>query len=43
MNKYSVRWGLLLIVCALNAACHDRREPVKPTVAQPAAAVPAHP
>jgi hypothetical protein len=38
MNKYSVRWSLLLVACALSAACQDRRDPVKPTVALAAAA-----
>jgi hypothetical protein len=29
----SLRWGVLAALCVLLAACQDRREPVKPTVA----------
>ena len=32
MNRHPLRWSLLLLVCLMSAACHDRREPVKPTV-----------
>jgi len=40
MNKHTVCWGLLVAACLSLAACQDRREPVKPTVAfaAPAAA-----
>jgi hypothetical protein len=27
-----MRWSLVLLVCLMAVACHDRREPVKPTV-----------
>lgn len=34
MNKHRFAWPLLLGTCLLLTACQDRREPVKPTVAQ---------
>ncbi len=35
MHKHPLRWSLLVLVCLMAVACHDRREPVKPTVVQP--------
>jgi hypothetical protein len=32
MHKHPVRWSLLVLACLMAVACHDRREPVKPTV-----------
>ena len=32
MKSHRVRWSLLLLACLMLVACHDRREPVKPTV-----------
>jgi len=32
MNRHRARWSLLLLACLMLVACHDRREPVKPTV-----------
>jgi hypothetical protein len=32
MNPHPLRWSLVLLVCLMTVACHDRREPVKPTV-----------
>jgi hypothetical protein len=32
MHKHPLRWSLLVLVCLMAVACHDRREPVKPTV-----------
>jgi hypothetical protein len=39
MNKHRVRWSLLLLACLMMVACHDRREPVKPTVTPAAATI----
>lgn len=39
MKSHRVRWSLLLLACLMMVACHDRREPVKPTVAPAAATV----
>ena len=38
MPSPRARWSLLILVCLMLAACQDRREPVKPTVAQAAPA-----
>ena len=35
MNKHPLRWSLLVAACLLLVACHDRRDPVKPTVFKP--------
>ena len=32
MRTHPLRWSLLVLVCLMTVACHDRREPVKPTV-----------
>jgi hypothetical protein len=32
MHNRPLRWSVLLLACLMAAACHDRREPVKPTV-----------
>jgi hypothetical protein len=32
MHKHPLRWSLLVLVCLMAVACHDRRDPVKPTV-----------
>jgi hypothetical protein len=32
MHNHPLRWSLVLLVCLMAVACHDRREPVKPTV-----------
>jgi hypothetical protein len=32
MRNPPLRWSLVLLVCLMAVACHDRREPVKPTV-----------
>jgi hypothetical protein len=32
MHKHPLRWSLVLLACLMAVACHDRREPVKPTV-----------
>jgi hypothetical protein len=32
MHSHPLRWSVLLLVCLMAVACHDRREPVKPTV-----------
>jgi hypothetical protein len=32
MHNHPLRWSVLLLVCLMAVACHDRREPVKPTV-----------
>jgi hypothetical protein len=34
MQPPRARWSLLILACLMLAACQDRREPVKPTVAQ---------
>jgi hypothetical protein len=39
MKSHRVRWSLLLLACLMMVACHDRREPVKPTVTPAAATV----
>jgi hypothetical protein len=39
MNTHRVRWSLLLLACLMLVACHDRREPVKPTVTPAAATI----
>jgi hypothetical protein len=41
MTTHHLRWSLLLLACLMLVACEDRREPVKPTVAQAASAIPA--
>jgi hypothetical protein len=43
MDKRTVRWTSLALCCLLLAACRDKHEPIKPTVAGPAisAATPA--
>ncbi|MFK3740656.1 hypothetical protein [Massilia sp. TN1-12] len=41
MNKPRFAWSLLLGACLLLTACQDRRDPVKPTVAQSTADQPA--
>jgi hypothetical protein len=33
MNKHHLYWSLLIGACLLLVACHDRRDPVKPTAA----------
>ena len=35
MNTHTARFCVLALACTLLAACQDRREPVKPTVAAP--------
>jgi hypothetical protein len=35
MQNRPLRWSLVLLACLTAAACHDRREPVKPTVDLP--------
>lgn len=35
MKKHPLLWSLLVGACLLLAACQDRREPAKPTVALP--------
>ena len=32
MRTHPLRWSLLVLVCLMAVACHDRRDPVKPTV-----------
>jgi hypothetical protein len=32
MRTHPLRWSLLVLVCLMAVACHDRPEPVKPTV-----------
>jgi hypothetical protein len=32
MREHSLRWSLLVLACLMTVACHDRRDPVKPTV-----------
>jgi hypothetical protein len=32
MNKHPARWSVLILACLLVAACHDKRDPVKPSV-----------
>lgn len=32
MRTRPLRWSLVLLVCLMAVACHDRRDPVKPTV-----------
>ena len=32
MHKHPLRWSLVILACLTAAACHDRRDPVKPTV-----------
>ena len=32
MNTHCARFCVLALACTLLTACHDRREPVKPTV-----------
>jgi hypothetical protein len=39
MHKHPLRWSLILLACLMAVACHDRREPVKPTVDLSAAVV----
>jgi hypothetical protein len=39
MKSHRVRWSLLLLACLMMVACHDRREPVKPTVTPAAVTV----
>jgi hypothetical protein len=39
MKSHRMRWSLLLLACLMMVACHDRRDPVKPTVAPAAATV----
>lgn len=36
MEHRTVRWTALALACLLLAACRDKHEPLKPTVAQPA-------
>ena len=38
MDTSRFPWRALLLACLLLAACKDRHEPIKPTVAQPIAA-----
>lgn len=38
MPSSAVRWTALALSCLLLAACKDKHDPLKPTVAQPAAA-----
>ncbi len=37
MQSPAVRWTALALSCLLLAACKDKHDPLKPTVAQPAA------
>jgi hypothetical protein len=39
MQTPRARWSLPILACLMLAACQDRREPVKPTVAHVPAAV----
>ena len=32
MRTRPLRWSLVLLVCLMAVACHDRRDPVRPTV-----------
>jgi hypothetical protein len=32
MSYRPLRWSAVLLACLMAVACHDRREPVKPTV-----------
>jgi hypothetical protein len=32
MRNHPLRWSLALLVCLMAVACHDRRDPVRPTV-----------
>jgi hypothetical protein len=32
MHTRPLRWSAVLLACLMAVACHDRREPVKPTV-----------
>lgn len=32
MRNHPLRWSLVLLACLTAVACHDRPEPVKPTV-----------
>ena len=36
MQSRTVRWTALALSCLLLAACKDKHDPLKPTVAQPA-------
>jgi hypothetical protein len=38
MQSRAVRWTALALTCLLLAACKDRHDPLKPTVAQAAVA-----
>lgn len=33
MNGHPARWGVLILACLLVAACQEKRDPVKPSVA----------
>lgn len=41
MPSPAVRWTALALSCLLLAACKDKHDPLKPTVAQPAVTAPA--
>ena len=32
MRNRPLRWSLVLLACLMAVACHDRRDPVRPTV-----------
>jgi hypothetical protein len=32
MYNRPLRWSAVLLACLMAVACHDRRDPVKPTV-----------
>jgi hypothetical protein len=41
MDKPALRWTALALCCLLAAACKDKHDPLKPTVARPAVTAPA--
>ncbi|MBC7456488.1 MAG: hypothetical protein H7335_22845 [Massilia sp.] len=41
MKSRTRRWPILFLACLLLAACKDKHDPLKPTVAQPAITAPA--
>lgn len=41
MDRRPARWTALALACLLLAACRDKHDPLKPTVARPAVAAPA--
>ena len=41
MDQRTLRWTALALSCLLMAACKDKHDPLKPTVAKPAVVAPA--